>query len=309
MTLPKDYKKWLDSLSSINKQRAIDIISIIFSYKELFPNSSKIPADYFQEKSLSVKIAEDIVRKIINKEKSYVYLIKDDFYNGPSGRSIQYYRKLIAPENLPTRSSKDIFNDLFHGFSSYDIDSLDDFDNFLIIRTNDEALQQIIKYLKSPAKSSESFNIYDKKIAAIMPDNINWENITIKLTSIFDIEIFIDKKSIVQSNYEKMGFAKKNSKNKTPKESWNFLKTLSTNKGRFNLSTDIIKTKGNLVQAKEKYKQTKKQLSDILKQNFGLEAEPFFDCKEKGLYQTKFTLIPPPDIRGDGELYHTNYLP
>jgi hypothetical protein len=178
-------------------------------------------------------------------------------------------------------------------------------DNKEYLKLQKEKILEIKKEIQEKSKDSMEQN----KEKINLPEKTSWEDITIKLLNIYDIEIYVKDKYFGKYSYKDIGLLRKNTKDKSPNRQWEFLKELSSTEGeaQFNTRTNIKET--------DKYKQCKKKLSEKLKDFFDLEEDPFYEYKEKQTYKTKFTLLPPPDLRDyNEELWGTEdkkreYLP
>jgi len=140
---------------------------------------------------------------------------------------------------------------------------------------------------RSPFKSNSIIPIK-------LPINTTWEEITLKFKNDYDIEIWYQKKYNRKSNNVEMGFAK--GKNGVADKQWEFLKSLSVSKGKFDL-------KPMAVIKQEKFRKYKEKLSARLKYFFSIDTDPFITDKKAGTYKTKFLIEPIPVLRGDGEIY------
>jgi hypothetical protein len=118
-----------------------------------------------------------------------------------------------------------------------------------------------------------------------------WQNITLKFSNEYDVEIFHGSKSY-KSNHEELGFQDKRGEAK-PKLSWNFLKVLSINKGEYPMQQFI----GNERVNKSKEKQA---LAAQLRTIFGIEDEPFeLFFPTSTSYKIKLNLTPEQTFRPD----------
>lgn len=110
----------------------------------------------------------------------------------------------------------------------------------------------------------------------------DWSKISIRFLDRFNVLITTDKKDVVPSDYESLGFA--DEKRGKPNMAWALLYGLSKNNGET----------GKLgVPIPEKIKQQKKHLSDCLKLIFKNGSDPFEDPTETNTYKIKIELVPP----------------
>jgi hypothetical protein len=172
-------------------------------------------------------------------------------------------------------------------------------DNKKYLKLQKEKILEIKKEIQEKSKDSMEQN--KKKIN--LPEKTSWEDITIKFLDLYEIEIHVKNKYINKYTYKYLGFAKQNTKNKEPNSQWRFLIQISTTKGKLDFDKHI-KIEGrdkNTEKEKDKYKQYKKKLSDSLKNIFDLQEDPFHEYREKESYETRFVLLPPPDLRDYNE--------
>lgn len=169
---------------------------------------------------------------------------------------------------------------------------------------------------KSAEKVMEKFkiNFQQNPLAEIeknpikLPLKTTWEDIEIRFKNKFDVEIYCKGKFLKNSNHEELGFLRKNTKDKKPDKQWQFLELLAivysskkiTNAvARLDILANSLKIKKNACM------KIKEGLSRKLQKAFGLTEDPFYDYKEKEEYQTRFTLKPEAELRGNGEVFIT----
>ena len=129
-----------------------------------------------------------------------------------------------------------------------------------------------------------------------IPKGTHWEDIELKFANERDIEIYVLRKRFRKTNDEELGCC--NRKTRRPDKQWEFFRSLSYN-GSFNLT-------GRSIDDKERRKKQKEILSARLREAFGIEEEPISYDDLKKEYQTRFKILPEPDLRGNGELYLRN---
>lgn len=139
-----------------------------------------------------------------------------------------------------------------------------------------------------------------------IPEGIKWENIEIRFSSPYDVEIFVKGIREFKTDYRKMGFANKRSKDKNPDRQWEFLRKLSIWDDKMTLP-EIKNYSGNArdgrIRENETMKTQKKLLSKHLQILFGIEDDPFYKYQDQGCYKPRFKVSPEPDLRGNGNLY------
>lgn len=110
----------------------------------------------------------------------------------------------------------------------------------------------------------------------------DWSKISIRFIDDRNVLITADKKDVVQSDYEALGFA--DEKKDKPNMAWAFFRGLAMNNGETKELPNPIP---------DKIKQQKKQLSDRLKTIFKNDTDPFYEPTETRTYKIKVALIPP----------------
>jgi len=140
------------------------------------------------------------------------------------------------------------------------------------------------------AKSSE-----DKgpKFPYKIPAGTHWNNVIIKFLDNENVEIHV-KRLKHKTDFKEMGMIGKG-KVPEPSEQWLFMKVLAQCQGEITIRDP---------EAKDKYKKQKQALTEILRNYFSIDYDPFYpyhSCPEKGgnSYKIKLLLIPPfeKDIR------------
>lgn len=132
-----------------------------------------------------------------------------------------------------------------------------------------------------------------------------WEDVKMYFQDNHAVKIFHQGKSLGVYDYAQLGFARGNTRDKSPSKAWMLLQKLS-----LLLELGGMKpTKQNLVDALhvtggacEKQKAT---LSKKLQVACGISDDPFRGYDAEAGYQPKFTLKPEPILRGDGELHRS----
>jgi len=169
---------------------------------------------------------------------------------------------------------------------------------------SEKAAEKIMEKLKTTSKQSL---LIENKISLIkLPPKTIWEDIEIRFKNMFDVEIYCKGKFLKNSNYEKLGFLRENTKDKKPDRQWELLRLLaiiynSKKITKVNARIDILAH--SLKTGKNACMKIKEGLSKKLQKAFGLIQNPFHDYKEKEEYQTRFALKPEPELRGNGEIF------
>lgn len=120
-----------------------------------------------------------------------------------------------------------------------------------------------------------------------IPAGTHWNNVIIKFLNDEEIEIHVKKLKHI-TNYKEMGMIGKG-KVPEPSEQWLFMKVLALCNGEIAIKDP---------EAKDKYKKQKQALTEILRNYFSIDYDPFYpykSCLEKGgnSYKIKLLLIPP----------------
>jgi hypothetical protein len=111
-----------------------------------------------------------------------------------------------------------------------------------------------------------------------IPAGTEWRQVSMKVLANEKIQIKIPAKEHT-ATYEEMGFGKHDGK---PSVIWAFFKILAMQNGEISIADET---------AKVQYKKQKQQVSDILKNYFSMESDPFHPYKENNSYKTRFTLF------------------
>ena len=178
------------------------------------------------------------------------------------------------------------------GITNEDVDLVNDYPDVLVINVYKDFEKRYRKKFKSKMK---------KEITpCVLPEGTVWEDVTMKFKNDYDIEIYIKDKLLKTVSNEDIGCFKSNISREEDNSDtqWKFLQTLSMSEGNFNLNS-LIGTK-----EKNKHKKWKEKLSNNLVNFFNIDDSPFYDCKEKDSYQTKFKIRPVPTLRGSGEILY-----
>ena len=129
--------------------------------------------------------------------------------------------------------------------------------------------------------------ITEPKFPYKIPAGTHWNNVIIKFLNEEEIEIHVKKLKHI-TNYKEMGMIGKG-KIPEPSEQWLFMKVLAMCNGEIAIKDP---------EAKDKYKKQKQALTEILRNYFSIDYDPFYpykSCLEKGgnSYKIKIMLISP----------------
>lgn len=168
-------------------------------------------------------------------------------------------------------------------------------------------IENLINRFKKKLERWSTKNIVGKKksiIELIFPETVQWEKVTIKIKDgAKDAEIFYNDKHIKTANYIELGFSANKLNPKINKE-WLLLTILSV------LQNEDIKqatpenlrcmlgrdSKSERIEI-DTVHQTKKRLSDALKDIFKTNKDPFVE--NRTYYEPKFKILPEPMMRNE----------
>lgn len=119
-----------------------------------------------------------------------------------------------------------------------------------------------------------------------VPAGTEWRQVSMKVLGDEKIHIKLPAKEHT-ATYEEMGFGKHDGK---PSVLWAFFKILAMQNGEISITDET---------AKVQYKKQKQQVSDILKNYFSMESDPFHPYKENNSYKTRFTLFSDTGVEKD----------
>lgn len=164
-----------------------------------------------------------------------------------------------------------------------------------------ERLNELKQLVQTPNKELETDSTSRVAVKKVFPDNVTWENITIKFLDGHEA-IIKAKDQTRHTNYEEMGF--KNSKNKLPNKQWDFLRLLAFHDGE--LSWEMTSKLGLPKREVDSFKKKKQRLAEALKAYFQIPEDPFYDYKKERAYKIKIHLIPESGQSSQNELNTEN---
>lgn len=132
-----------------------------------------------------------------------------------------------------------------------------------------------------------------------LPDNAKWEEIKIVFKNRDDVKIYHQGKVILETNCEKLGFAKNNTADRIPNKPWELLQAIATVKDQkiSEAKPTVALLKGMLeIKNNAGLHRVKLRLDKQMKKAFGIE-EPFFSYREYKYYKPKFELVSEPSMR------------
>lgn len=176
------------------------------------------------------------------------------------------------------------------------------------LELKDQIVDEIVEKLLKRIEEKENVNkiLLPENYAKVnLPEEARWENIKIHFINSQEVEIYYNNKLINKFDCEKLGFSMNNTKDRRPNQQWELLHKLSF----FQIKDDLTRgaTMETLMQdmkmtRKQNFHIVKSQLSKQLRKVL-VDVEPFEDYKGYGYYKPKFTLLPEPEFRGDGDLF------
>jgi hypothetical protein len=147
---------------------------------------------------------------------------------------------------------------------------------------------------KVDGQSEESMLAGEQKKSLGLPDNVKWQDITIRFIDNGDNVEISTKEITKMASYQDMGF--EDSRKKRPNVQWHFLRLLAMPQFNGELSWEKISASG-ITNPKEQtnYKKKKQLLAKTLKNYFGIREDPFHSYRKNGLYRIKIKLMSSPD--------------
>lgn len=174
------------------------------------------------------------------------------------------------------------------------------------IPTADEIAERVFDKIKDRMNDKpKSLKLLTSNPVIELPKEASWEDIEIKFINKFDVQVYYKGDFIKKFNYEELGFARKNTKDKLPDKQWEFLKQLALIYSNNTMQPTTENFKLELKMSKAVCMKNKEKLSDKLKGVFGIKDKPFYDYDSDKGYKAKFNLQPEPILRGTGEVYRT----
>ncbi len=137
-----------------------------------------------------------------------------------------------------------------------------------------------------------------------VPNETRWENIEIRFIDALSICVLWKNKKIGIYSHDDLGFAKKNTNERTPDKQWGLLLKLSligNNRDLIKPTTDTLHHEFHT--SKEALQKIKESLAKKLSAAFGIDDSPLLPYKSEEGYRTIFKLTTESTLRGTGELY------
>jgi hypothetical protein len=112
-----------------------------------------------------------------------------------------------------------------------------------------------------------------------------------------DVDVYHKNKCIARTSYEKLGFARNNTCDKSPNKPWELLYAIAVINDQ-NISKPTVSDLKRMigVNTKDALHRVKMRLEKQLEIVIGID-QPFRNYKEYGYYKTKFAVVSEPDLR------------
>lgn len=169
--------------------------------------------------------------------------------------------------------------------------------------TMDTIVEKVVVLLKSDAPKISTPEGTIPTSVVPMPEGAKWEDVEFAFMDGHTLKISHKEKLLGLYDYAVLGFAKHNTRDKSPDYQWKFLEKLSLllEFGSMKPTTQNLAMGWRIkVGACEKRKES---LSKKLQTACGISDDPFrlYDATQG--YRPKFKLIPEPLLRGDGDVH------
>lgn len=115
------------------------------------------------------------------------------------------------------------------------------------------------------------------------PDNLAWNEITIAFITDFDVKVTA-RDDTKELSFNALGFGDRRKNGIDPTSRWAFLRMLAEERGHLDWETRVEP------RFRDQAKAHVRDISNTLKQLFGISNSPFHSFKKRKAYETKFTL-------------------
>ncbi|MDD5463619.1 MAG: hypothetical protein PHP62_00540 [Candidatus Moranbacteria bacterium] len=130
-----------------------------------------------------------------------------------------------------------------------------------------------------------------------LPEDARWDDVRIVFKNRDDVNIYYKGKVILETNCEKLGFAKNNTSDKAPNKPWELLHSIAVINDQKISKPTILDLKRMLgIKNNDALHKVKLRLDRQLVKSFGID-DPFFSYKEYGYYKFKFMVSSEPELR------------
>jgi len=161
--------------------------------------------------------------------------------------------------------------------------------------------EEIEDYFGEKTKQKDSIQT---KPVIPLPSSARWEDLELYRAETHDITVFYKKSRVGKYDYEILGLARKNTKDRRPNKQAELLEQLSVIYEFGGLNAPTV---DNLAQtmkiSKGACEKRKEALSKKLRLVFGIMEDPFHPYDPDTGYRTKFILKPEPLLRGSGDVH------
>jgi len=171
--------------------------------------------------------------------------------------------------------------------------------------TMDTIVEKVVVLLKTDTQKTSGAQKAAPMPVVPMPAGAKWEDAKFCFQDNHAVKVFHKGKSLGIFDYAELGFARGNTRDKSPNKAWALLQKMSVllelggmKPTKQNLASELHVTGG----ACEKLKAT---ASKLLQTACGISDDPFRKYDTEDGYRPKFILKPEPILRGDGELHRS----
>lgn len=168
----------------------------------------------------------------------------------------------------------------------------------------DDIADAVYERLSERSALTEVNKPTEPKVTGVLPSDARWEDTELRFMDAHTVELRYKGDRKGSYDYADLGFARMNTKGKKFDKQWKllaFLSIIAPHEKNFiaspkSLAVHLVTTPGGC-------EKIKSALAKKLRIAFGIQGDPFYPYDPTTGYQTRFGLVPEPDIRGDGELH------
>ena len=164
-------------------------------------------------------------------------------------------------------------------------------------KIEEEIFEEVIEKIEERSEKIVPLEFRSSLVA--LPANAKWEDIKIVFRNKEDVKIYYKEKCIIETNCEKLGFARNNTTYKTPNKQWEFLHAVAiiSNQKMKKVKPTVLLLKNALeIKNNNAIYRVKLRLERQLERAFGID-DPFQSSKEYKCYKPKFELVSEPGVR------------
>lgn len=170
-------------------------------------------------------------------------------------------------------------------------------------KIEEEIFEEVIE--KVEERSEKIAPLEFKASLVALPPNARWEDIKIVFKNRNDVKIYHKRKCLVDTNCEKLRFAKNNTTYKLPNKPWELLRCIAIiNDQKMDKAKPTVRNLMHMLEIKKPnaLHRVKSRLDKNLERAFGIN-EPFSPYKEYKYYKPNFTLVSEPGTRNIQDLW------